>query len=51
MATTVTEARSRADVLDDIAFYRHKAGRMTVVDPDYPVCHAVLNSLLTELGY
>lgn len=51
MATTVTEARSRADVLDDLAYYRHKAGRMTCVDPNYALVHAAINEKLTELGY
>lgn len=48
---TATEQRTEADVLDDLAWYCHRAKRMTVVDPDYAVAHAVLNERLRELGY
>lgn len=47
---TVTEARSRDDVLDDLAYYNGRAKRYTRAHEDWPVAHAILNELLTELG-
>lgn len=51
MATTVTEKRTEADVREDIAYYVHRAKRMTVVHPDYGLAHGILDELLRELGY
>ena len=46
--TTVT-TRRRATILEDLAQYRHEAGRVTVADPDHAVLHAIINDLLDEL--
>lgn len=41
--------RTRADVLAELADWRHLAGRMTCVDPDYAKTHREIDALLDEL--
>ena len=46
---TTTAHRTRADVLDDLVYYNHRAKRYTRAHDDWPLAHAILNDLLTEL--